>query len=112
MKHSKIKKISTASIFVITTILTTQITSAQLTNPMRANSIPELVGLIITAILGIVGSIALLMFIYGGFTWLTSGGAEKKIKEGRETLIWSIMGLAVIFASYAILRFVFGILAL
>lgn len=112
MKHYKIKKIFATSIFVLTIILTTQIASAGLENPMRANSVPELIGLIIKAVLGVVGSIALLMFIYGGFTWLTSGGSEKKIKEGRETLIWSIMGLVVIFASYAILRFVFEILAL
>ncbi|MEA3272761.1 MAG: pilin, partial [Patescibacteria group bacterium] len=51
--------------------------------PLGDISIPELIGKIIKAVLGIVGSIALLMFIYGGFLWLMSGGNEKNITKGR-----------------------------
>lgn len=105
------KKTFASSIFVLVTTLTSKIAHAQLSNPLKANSIPELIGIIIQAILGIVGSIALLMFIYGGFMWLTSGGNDKKIEEGRKTLVWSILGLALIFASYAILKFIFAVLA-
>lgn len=104
------------NIFTLLTLLSTKITFAQestspLSNPLKAQSIPQLIGIIINAVLGIVGSIALLMFIYGGFMWLTSGGNDTKIKEGRKTLIWSILGLALIFASYAILKFVFAAFA-
>lgn len=110
--HNKLKNIKIC-IFLLLTIFSTKITLAAdpLTNPLKADSVPELIGIIIKAVLGIVGSIALLMFIYGGFMWLTSGGNDKKIEEGRKTLVWSILGLALIFASYAILKFVFQVLA-
>ena len=66
---------------------------------------------IIRAILGIVGALALFMFIYGGMIWMTSGGNTSRIEKGKETLIWATIGLFIIFASYAILSFIFQALA-
>jgi hypothetical protein len=77
-----------------------------LTNPIAATNVPQLIGSIIQAVLGIVGALALLMFVYGGFMWLTSGGSPDKIKKGKDILIWAVIGLAVIFASYALVDFV------
>jgi len=70
----------------------------------------KLIGGIIKAALGIVGSIALLMFLYGGFLWLTSAGNEQKITKGKSVLVWAVIGLAVIFMSYAAVNFVIGAL--
>ena len=78
-----------------------------LENPLSADSVPELINNVIKAILGIVGAIALLYFILGGFTWLTSQGKADQVKRGRETLIWATFGLAMIFLSYTILNFLF-----
>jgi len=78
----------------------------ELTSPIEAKSVPELIGTIIKTILGFVGALALLMFIYGGFTWLTSGGSPDRIKKGKDILIWATIGLAVIFASYTLVDFV------
>lgn len=67
---------------------------------------PGLIGRIIKTILGVVGALALAMFIYGGFTWLTSAGSPDKIKKGKDILIWAVIGLVVIFASYTAVDFV------
>ncbi len=79
----------------------------ELENPVSANSVPELINTVIKAILGIVGAVALLYLVLGGFTWLTSQGNPEKVKKGRETLVWAIFGLAMIFFSYVILNYVF-----
>lgn len=76
--------------------------------PLGDVSVPELIGRIIKAVLGIVGSIALLMFIYGGFLWLMSGGNEKNITKGKNILVWTSIGLVVIFIAYALVNFVIG----
>lgn len=65
-----------------------------------------IIGTIIKTALGIVGSIALLMFIYGGFLWLTSMGNEKKITEGKNVIVWAVIGLIIIFLSYTLVGFV------
>lgn len=79
-----------------------------LCNPLTVSTPQAFIGLAINAVLGVVGSLALLMFIYGGLTWMTSSGNEEKVKKGREIIIWSAIGLVVIFMSYALTRFLLG----
>jgi hypothetical protein len=55
-----------------------------------------------------VGAVALLMFVYGGLLWLTSGGAADKVNKGKEVMVWAVIGLVVIFSSYGLVKFVFG----
>jgi len=81
-----------------------------LDNPLGTTDINALIGRVIKGVLGIVGSLALLMIIYGGFTMLTSGGAEQKINKAKGIIVWAIIGLVVIFLSYAILNAVLGVL--
>ena len=75
-----------------------------LTNPLSVDTPQALIGKIINAVLGIVGSLALLMFVYGGLTWMTSSGSQEKVKKGRDIIVWSAIGLAIIFASYGLVR--------
>ncbi len=80
----------------------------QLSNPLgEAVSTPQiLIGRVINSVLGLVGSIALVMFVYGGLTWMTSSGNDEKVKKGRDIIVWSAIGLVVIFMAYALTRFV------
>jgi hypothetical protein len=57
-------------------------------------------------LLGIVGSLALLMFVYGGFKWLTSGGESKEIEEGKKILVNSVIGIGITFFAWVVVTFV------
>lgn len=64
-------------------------------------------------ILGIVGSLALLMFVYGGFLMITSGeniitegGKSSKINKGKKVITAAIIGIVIVFSSYLIIKFV------
>ena len=65
-----------------------------------------LIGQAINGILGIVGSLALVMFVYGGILWMTAAGNDQRVTKGKETLLWAVIGLILIFSSYAIINFV------
>lgn len=69
-------------------------------NPLGANNVVDLVGLAIKTIVGVVGSIALFMFVWGGFLWMTSMGNKDRVKQGTEIMKWTALGLAAIFLSY------------
>lgn len=56
-------------------------------------------------ILGLVGSLALLAFVYGGIVFLISGGSSEKVEKGKQILLGAVIGLAVVFASYTIIQF-------
>lgn len=80
-----------------------------LPNPLGGTTdIRTIIGRVIKAALGISGSIALLMFVWGGMLWLTSGGSPERIKKGKDAIVWAVLGLVLIFGSYAILNFVLG----
>jgi len=92
---------------ILPSIVLAQTKAITLDNPLGKDiTVQTLVGRVISAVLGIVGSIALLMFIYGGFLWLTSSGNEQKITQGKQVLTWATIGLAVIFLSYTLVNFV------
>ncbi|MBI2473442.1 TrbC/VirB2 family protein [Candidatus Uhrbacteria bacterium] len=76
--------------------------AAELTNPLYTTDIRDVIGRIIQAVLGVTGAVALLMFVYGGFLWLISGGETEKVKKGKDTMKWAILGLAVIIGAYMI----------
>jgi hypothetical protein len=78
-----------------------------LTNPIGETNPNLIIGKVIEAILGIVGSLALLMFIYGGFTWMLAAGNNERVQKGKEILIWATVGLIVIFSSYAMIKLIF-----
>lgn len=82
--------------------------SVTIINPLGDNiTTPQaLIGKIINSVLGVVGSLALVMFIYGGFIWMTSSGSSEQVKKGRDILMWAVIGLVIIFSAYGLVRFV------
>lgn len=56
-------------------------------------------------ILGIVGSLALLFFIYGGFMFTMSAGVSDRVDKGKKILFGAIVGLVLVFTSYIIIQF-------
>lgn len=76
-----------------------------LDNPLKMKdlTVTSLIGTIIKAALGIIGSITLLMLVWGGFLWLTSAGNDERIQKGTQTMLWAVIGLAVVFSSYFLL---------
>lgn len=56
-------------------------------------------------ILGIVGSLSLVMFIYGGFMFLISAGSSESVTKARQIIVAAVIGLAIVFSSYLIIKF-------
>lgn len=91
-------------IIVLGVILPNAARAVTLINPLGETDVRVLFGRVISAALSVVGSFALLMVVYGGILWMTSRGDTKMIQKGKDTLTWAVLGLAIIFASYAIVN--------
>ena len=61
---------------------------------------------IINVVLGIVAVIAVIMIIIGGIEYTVSRGDATKTKKGRDTIIYSVIGLVIALLSFAIVNFV------
>lgn len=74
-------------------------------SPVTGVTIAEqLVQRIIRWVIGLTGSIALVILIYSGFRYLTAGANEDKAKNAKKMLWWAVIGLAVILASAGIVN--------
>lgn len=57
-------------------------------------------------VLYIVGFISVIMLIWGGIRYIISGGDSKKITDAKNTILYAILGLIIVFFAYAIVNFV------
>lgn len=71
-------------------------------------SLPQMIGRLIQALLGILGVIFLVLTIYAGFLWMTAAGEDKKVKEAKETLTRAVIGLVIVLSAYSITTFILG----
>lgn len=65
---------------------------------------------IVRIALGFVGVIAIIIILYGGFTWMTSAGNPEKIDKAKKILQSAVIGLVIIFLAFAIVSFIIGVL--
>jgi hypothetical protein len=63
-------------------------------------------------ILGIVGSLVLLMYVIGGFYMLTSHGNSSMVKKGKDYITISTTGLLIVLFAYIIIEFLLRSLTL
>ena len=61
---------------------------------------------IIQVLLGFLGIVAIVIMLYGGFVWMTAGGNDEKISEAKKIISAGIIGLVIIFISFALAQFV------
>ena len=62
-------------------------------------------------IIGLFYFIAVIFAIYGGFTILTSGWDEEKVKKGKNLVIYVVLGLVVVFLASQIVRWIISIMS-
>lgn len=65
---------------------------------------------IVQWILGLLGLIAVIMILIGGFKWMTAGGNEEKIESAKKLLTAAIIGLIIVLLAWAIVIFAVNVL--
>jgi hypothetical protein len=63
-------------------------------------------------LLGIAGSIALVMFVVGGFQYITAFSGADQAKKAKQTLLYSVLGLIIAFSAYMIVGFIMNSLGI
>lgn len=54
----------------------------------------------------IIGVVAVIMIIFGGFRYITSGGSDTSVTSAKNTILYAIVGLVIVALSQALVRFV------
>ena len=83
-------------------------------NPLRTNveTLAESGERIIGYILGLIGSVALLLLIISGAMYMTSAGSEEKIASSKKILTAAVIGLAIALLAYSLLLVIMTVLGM
>jgi hypothetical protein len=75
------------------------------------NSTPNL-GVALTNIIkllfSIIGGLSIIFILVGGVQLVTSAGSPARVKQGRETVIYAVVGLVVAASAFAVVSFIGG----
>jgi TRAP-type C4-dicarboxylate transport system permease small subunit len=67
--------------------------------------INNLVKTIVNLLSAVVGIVAVIMIIVGGFRYVTSGGNDTSVTAAKNTILYAIIGLVVVALAQIIVRF-------
>lgn len=59
-------------------------------------------------LLFIIGAVAVIMLIFGGFRYVISGGDASKVQDAKNTVLYALVGIIVAILAYAAVNFVIG----
>lgn len=85
--------------------LTTDQQACSTTNNENAG-LNAIIALVINVFSVVVGFIAIVMMIYGGFKYITSSGDSGNVTAAKNTIMYALIGLVVVALAQLIVRFV------
>jgi cytochrome bd-type quinol oxidase subunit 2 len=78
-------------------------------NVVKATTGAQLLANLINTFIGLLGVIALVMFVYAGFKWIMAGTSDDT-KESRNMMKNAAIGMFIVLISYSLANFVFDTL--
>lgn len=79
-------------------------------NPLGVDTIEDLVNKIAGYVYGVSAAFATIMILIGAFQILTAEGDAAKYKKGKDTILYTVIGLAIILLAGGIVSLVSGVL--
>jgi hypothetical protein len=70
------------------------------------NDVTALIKKIINILSVLIGAIAVIMIIIGGFRYVTSGGKQESVTAAKNTILYAIVGLVIVALAQVIVHFV------
>ena len=73
---------------------------------MQITDIGKLISSVISLAFIIAGILVFAFLVWGGIEWITSGGDKTKTEQARNRITNALVGLAIVAASYAVMRLI------
>lgn len=84
-----------------------QIDVSPLPNSKNDGDAPQqLLPTVLTIVFTTVGAVALMLVVIGGVKYITASGDPQKMAQAKDTIIYSLIGLAIVLAAFSIVTLV------
>lgn len=74
----------------------------------QATDLVSQIQIITNTMLFVIGVVAVIMLIVGGFRYIFSGGNSQNVNAAKDTILYAVIGIVVALLAYAIVNFVLG----
>jgi hypothetical protein len=74
--------------------------------PVQLTGLESIFSRIVSVAIGLGGLVFFILFIVGGFSYITAGGDERKVESAKKTLTYAIAGLVFMALAYLILKLI------
>ncbi len=81
-------------------------TQGGIQNPLKAQDLSQLLDNIINFLLTLAAPIAVIMMIYAGYLFITASDNEEKVKTARKTMLYVVIGIAILILSKGVVTLV------
>jgi len=81
-----------------------------LTNPLSYDTLEEILDAVAGFLFTISIPIMVIIIIIGAFQLITAGGSEEKIRKGKKTITWAVIGFVVVLVAGSIASLIKNIL--
>jgi hypothetical protein len=71
-----------------------------------ANTLEKTVTNVVNVLSLVIGVLAIIMLIVGGFRYVSSGGKQESVAAAKSTILYAVIGVAIAALSQAIIHFV------
>ncbi len=75
-------------------------------NPLKINTVPELIASLIRILFVLIGLAAVIVIIIAGFRMVVDNGNESQMKQAKEAITWAIIGLILSLLAFSIVAIV------
>lgn len=75
---------------------------------LGSKTLPQVIGNVIKVVLSLLGLIATVILIAGGFMWMTSGGSEEKVKKAKQLMGSAVIGMVIVLLAWTAATFLIG----
>ena len=75
-------------------------------NTGSTKTVPQAITAITNVLLFLLGAVAVIMLVIGGFKYVVSNGNAEQIKSAKNTIMYAIVGLVVAIVAYAVVSWV------
>lgn len=90
----------------LSTVQNGNLTNFQTASGLGDADLSTMIGTLVKAVLSLLGIVAILIILFGGFKWMTASGDETKVDAAKKLIISGIIGIIIVVAAYAIASFV------
>lgn len=79
----------------------------EITNPLKQSDPIAVICAIVKLLQTIALPLAIVMVVWGGIQIMTAAGSEERVTSGKKTIMWTVIGYAIVF----LVRFIIGFVA-